>query len=65
MSDFITQEYGDLVHIEDVDMLYNSVINILNNKEKFERQKLANYAKENYSQDAVINNLIKTYESII
>ena len=48
MSDFITQEYGDLVHIEDVDMLYNSVINILNNKEKFERQKLANYAKENY-----------------
>ena len=65
MSDFITEEYGDLVHIENVEMLYNSIIKILNNKEKFNREKLSKYAKDNYSQDAVINNLIKTYESVI
>ena len=64
MSDFITEDYGDLVHIENVDMLYNSITNILNNKEKFDRERLANYAKDNYSQDAVIKHLIKTYESI-
>ena len=65
MSDFITSEYGDLVHIENVEELYNAIINILNNKEKFEREKLSKYAKDNYSQDAVINNLIKTFYSVL
>lgn len=65
MSDFITSEYGDLVHKENVEGLYNSIINILKNKDKFEREKLSKYAKDNYSQDAVINNLIKTFYSVL
>ena len=65
MSDFITEEYGELVDIEDVNMLYNAIEKILKNKEKYNKQKLANYVRENYSQEAVINSLIKTYESIL
>ncbi len=65
MSDFITEEYGDLVHIENVEMLYNSITKILKNKEKFAREKLANFAQENYSQKAVINNLINTYQNVL
>ena len=65
MSDFITEEYGDLVNIENSEMLYNSIIKVLNNKEKFDKNKLANYVKQNYSQDAVIGSLIKEYKKVL
>ncbi len=42
-----------------------NVARALKNKDKFEREKLSKYAKDNYSQDAVINNLIKTFDSVL
>lgn len=64
MTDYVTKEYGELVDVDDYIMLEKSISKVLKNKHKYNREKLANYAKENYSQQAVINNLIKVYEEV-
>lgn len=64
MTDYVTEEYGELVDVDDYIMLEKSISKVLKNKHKYNREKLANYAKENYSQQAVINNLIKIYEEV-
>lgn len=64
MTDYVTEEYGELVDVDDYIMLEKSISKVLKNKHKYNREKLANYAKENYSQQAVINNLIKVYEEV-
>lgn len=64
MTDYVTEEYGELVDVDDYIMLEKSISKVLKNKHKYNREKLANYVKENYSQQAVINNLIKVYEEV-
>ena len=65
MTDFINDKVGALVNVDDDIMLEKEITNILYNKKTFNRLELANYAKENYSQQVVINNLIKVYKDVI
>lgn len=61
IPDFLIPDVGILVPVEDEIKLANAIEKILNGYVKFNRNKIANYAKENYSQDILINHLIEVY----
>ena len=65
MTDFINEEVGALVDVDDDIALEKEISKIILGKRKFEKEKLAKYAKDNYSQDAVINELIDLYKEVI
>lgn len=65
MTDFINDEVGALVDVEDEVMLEKEISKILNKEKVFEREKLSKYAENNYSQKVVINDLINMYKEII
>lgn len=65
MTDFINDEVGALVDVEDDVMLEKEISKILNEEKIFNREKLSNYAKENYSQDAVTKDLIDVYKKVL
>lgn len=65
MTDFINSEVGALVDVEDDVMLEREISRILNKEKTFNRTKLANYAKDNYSQEVVIDKLIKLFQNVI
>lgn len=65
MTDFINDEVGALVDVEDDVMLEREISKILNGEKIFDRIKLANYAKNNYSEKVVINDLINIYKETI
>ncbi len=65
MTDFINDEVGALVDVEDDVMLEREISKILNGEKIFDRIKLANYAKNNYSEKVVINDLIDIYKETI
>lgn len=65
MTDFINDEVGALVNVEDEIMLEQEISKILNEEKGFDRLKLAEYAENNYSQKVVINDLINMYKDII
>lgn len=65
MTDFINDEVGALVDVENEVMLENEILKILNEEKVFDRFKLAEYAKNNYSEKVVINDLINMYKDII
>lgn len=65
MTDFINDEVGALVDVEDDTMLEIEISKILNKEKVFDRIKLADYAKNNYSEKVVINDLINIYKETI
>ena len=65
MVDFINEKVGALVDVEDDIALEKEISKILSGKRVFERTSLANYAKENYSQEVVIKQLINLYKEVI
>ena len=65
MTDFINDKVGAIVDIEDDIGLENEIRKILNRERVFRREDLAQYAKNNYSQDVVIERLINLYKEII
>ena len=65
MTDFINNEVGLLIDVEDDIALEKEIRKILTGKRKFDREELAKYAKDNYSQDAVIQELIDLYKEVI
>lgn len=65
MTDFINDEVGALVDVEDEVMLEKEISKILNKEKVFDREKLSKYAENNYSQKVVINDLINMYKEII
>ena len=65
MTDFINDEVGALVDVEDDVMLEKEISKILNEEKIFNREKLSNYAKENYSQEAVTKDLIDVYKKVL
>jgi glycosyltransferase involved in cell wall biosynthesis len=65
MVDFINEKVGALVDVEDETALEREITRILYGDKKFDRSILANYAKENYSQEVVIQQLINLYKEII
>lgn len=65
MTDFINDEVGALVDVEDEVMLEKEISKILNKEKVFDREKLSKYAENNYSQKVVINDLINMYKEIL
>ena len=65
MIDFINESVGALVDVEDDIMLEKEISKILKEERTFNRTELANYAKERYSEEKVIQNLIELYENVI
>lgn len=65
MTDFINDQVGALVDVEDDVMLEAEISKILREQKTFDRLELANYAKNNYSEKVVIDNLIELYKNVI
>jgi glycosyltransferase involved in cell wall biosynthesis len=67
LPDFVNDSVGRLVTPEDPDDLAEAVIQILKRTEEEEgwREKIAAYAKGNYSQDAIISELERLYEKTL
>ncbi len=65
MKDFINENVGFLINIDDVEMLAKNINKILNTDVKFSRNKLAKYARENYSQENFMRNLVEIYENTL
>ncbi len=65
MIDFINEQVGCLVDVEDDIELEKEISKILNKEKVFDRTELANYAKNNYSQKLLINKVIEIYKSCL
>ncbi len=65
MTDFINEQVGALVNVEDDIGLEKEISKILKEEKTFDRVYLANYAKNNYSQSLIIDSVIKIYESCL
>lgn len=65
MTDFVNESVGALVDVEDDVMLEKEISKVLNEERVFDRAELANYAKERYSEEKVIQNLIELYKDVI
>ena len=65
MTDFISDKVGALVDAEDDIALEKAITKIISGKRKFKREELEKYAKDNYSQDVVIRELINLYKGVI
>ena len=64
MDKIITKEVGLLFEVDNEEMLAEKIKLILNKKIIFKKEKIANYAKRNYSQETLMNKLIELYEEI-
>lgn len=64
MIDFVTEDVGILVEKENVEQLAESINKILNGEKKFNKEYLQDYAKNNYSQEILMDKLLKVYEEI-
>lgn len=64
MVDFITNEVGRLVERENVDQLAKAIYQVLNGEITFDKEYLQNYAKENYSQEILMDQLLDLYEEV-
>lgn len=64
MVDFVNKKVGALVDVEDDIKLEREISKIISGKRTFEREELAKYAKENYSQEVVIKQLIDLYKEV-
>ena len=67
LPDFVNDQVGRLVTPEDPDDLASAVIEVLTRDvdQKKWRSEIAAYAKDNYSQDAIISELEELYENAI
>ncbi len=65
LPEFINEKVGALVEVEDDINLEKEISKILTGERKFDKEDLANYAKNNYAQSLVINKVIETYESCL
>ena len=65
MTDFINEDVGALVDVENDVELEKEISKILNEEKEFDREQLAKYARDNYSQSLLIDKVIKIYESCL
>lgn len=64
MIDFVTKEVGRLVEREDVNQLAKIIRQVLEGDIAFDKKYLQNYAKENYSQETLMDQLLDIYEKV-
>lgn len=64
MEDIINKDVGFVFEMDNEKMLAEKINLILNKKVVFDKEKIANYAKDNYSQDILMDKLLTIYEEI-
>lgn len=65
MVDFITDDLGVMVEKENPEELAKGIINVLNNQDKYDREHISKYIRDNYSQKLLINDVIELYKSCL
>ena len=65
MKEYLTKNAGKLIKYEDEKDLANALLYVLNNKAKYNREKLSAYVKENFAQEETINKLVEIYNELI
>ena len=65
LPEIINEKVGTIIEVEDYVALEKEISKILNKEKKFNEEELVNYAKNNYSQNLLINKVIETYESCL
>lgn len=65
IPDIITKETGILIKPEDYHQLAIEIQKVLSKETKFEREFIADYVKNNYSQDKFTKDLIKVYNTAL
>lgn len=60
-----TTDLGMLVPIDDSKSLANAVVSVLDGEKKFDNKHIAEYTKENYSQEEITKRLINLFENTI
>lgn len=65
MKDYITKWVGKLIKPEDEKSLAKALLYVINNEEKYNREELSNYVKENFAQEKTMNKLIQLYNEAI
>lgn len=62
---FINSDNGILVPIKDVEKTTEAMIYMTNNYSKYDSEVIKNFAKENFSADAICKQIIDVYNSIV
>lgn len=65
MKEYINNKVGKLVEGENPEELAKALISVINNKEKYKKEELSNYAKENFAQEKSMEKLIEIYNEAI
>ena len=65
MKDFMKEDFGVFFEKENPESLAEGIIKIINNKEKYNREKISKYIKENYSEKVIIKDLTDVYKSCL
>ena len=64
-EDYVTPETGILVEKENVNSLTEGILNMMNNFQQYDTNKIKNYVKKNYSKEVVSSKLINLYKDIL
>lgn len=64
MLDFVTKDVGILVEKENVEELATEIEKVLKEDVKFDKEYLQKYAKNNYSQEILMDKLLETYNEV-
>ena len=65
MKEFITKRQGKIVQVENEKELEKALLYVLKNEDKFNRQELSDYVKNNFAQEKTIDKLITIYKEVI
>ena len=65
LKDVVKKEFGEIVEKENPKALAEGIINVLNKKEKYNSEKIANHVKNNYNQSILIDKVIETYKNCL
>lgn len=65
MKDYVTDKVGKLVNVNDEKELAKAILYVINHKEKYNKEKLSNYAKENFAQKKTLSKLLNIYNDAI
>lgn len=63
IPDFINEDVGILIEKENVEQLADAILKTINKEKKYNSNKIARYAKNNYKQDLLIDKLIGVYKA--
>lgn len=61
----VTDEVGYLVDVNNVEEMSTAMVRLYRNKNNFDSEKIRQYCKDNFSEDAVINKLNTIYSSVL